>query len=376
MHVVYYNSRYAAELREPSDLLAAHHGMHDWCLAARRAGVSKITVVQRFHTDATVDLDGLSHRLVADGPPGEGSFLRPPIRTLEAIVGLHPDVVHWNGRPIHMKRLRPLLPKPCAIVWQHHGGEFPRWYARPAYRDAFTAADVLFFTSRRQAQQWREANLFGTAQCAMEILEASTKMESRASRATRKELGIDGDPIILWVGHLDKNKDPLTVIRAFPDIRAKAPGTRLYMLFQDAPLQDGVEKAIATLKLQEAIRLVGRKPHDEMSSWYSAADYFVVGSRNEGSGFALLEALACGCFPVVPDLPAYRQITAHGAVGVLWKERTSTACAAAVAEALGREKDRQAVRSFFKTRLSYRALGENARRAYELAYEAHNGRPG
>ena len=376
MHVVYYNPHYTPELREPSDLLVAHHASRDWCLAARRAGVERITVVQRFHTSATLDLDGLPHTLVADGPPGEGSLLRAPKRTLEAIARLNPDVVHWNGRPIHMKKLRPLLMKSSAIIWQHHGGGFPRWYLRPAYRDAFAAADVLFFTSRRQAQQWRDAKVFGTAQCAMEVLEASTTMESRASRAARKELGLDGDPIILWVGHLDTNKDPLTVIRAFPAIREKAPGARLYMLYATAPLQDAVTKAIAALKLQDAIRLVGRKPHEEMASWYSAADYFVVGSRSEGSGFALLEALACGCFPVVPDIPAYRQITGHGLVGLLWKERSSAACAAAFGEALGREKDRQAVRSYFKTRLSYRVLGENARRAYELAYEAHNGRPG
>jgi glycosyltransferase involved in cell wall biosynthesis len=374
VHLVYYNPHYAEGPASPADLVKEHYASHDWCVAAHRAGVSRVSVVQRFREDAALAIDGISYTFVADGEPGAGPVLVPPRKALHAIAQLQPDVVHWNGRPSHVRALRQILPKSSAIVWQHHGGGFPRWFLRPAYRDAFTAVDVLFFTSRRQAHQWRELRIFGTAQCAMEILEASAKIEPRSQRTSRKELGVDGDPLILWVGHLDRNKDPLTVIRGFAEFLQRAPGARLAMIYSTAPLQSAVLKSLASLKLQETVRLVGRRPHEEMAAWYSAADFFTLGSRSEGSGFALLEAIACGCFPIVPDIPAYRQITGHGTVGILWKERSPGGCAAALSEGFAKAKDRQAVRSFFKARLSYRVLGENAKKAYELAYDARNGR--
>ena len=49
-----------------------------------------------------------------------------------------------------------------------------------------------------------------------------------------------------------------------------------------------------------------------------AADVFVLGSHREGSGYSLIEALACGLPPVVTDIPSFRSLTAAGAVGALW----------------------------------------------------------
>ena len=43
-----------------------------------------------------------------------------------------------------------------------------------------------------------------------------------------------------------------------------------------------------------------------------AADLFVLGSHREGSGYSLIEALACGLPPVVTDIHAFRTLTGCG----------------------------------------------------------------
>lgn len=44
----------------------------------------------------------------------------------------------------------------------------------------------------------------------------------------------------------------------------------------------------------------------------------VAGSRHEGSGYAVIEALACGVVPVVTDIAPFRALTDRGRVGALW----------------------------------------------------------
>jgi hypothetical protein len=56
------------------------------------------------------------------------------------------------------------------------------------------------------------------------------------------------------------------------------------------------------------VRLAGEVAHDRIAAFLSAADIFVVGSHHEGSGYALMEALACGTTPVVTDIPAFRAL--------------------------------------------------------------------
>ena len=72
------------------------------------------------------------------------------------------------------------------------------------------------------------------------------------------------------------------------------------MIYSEDDLLDAVKERVRrSPSLADRVRLIGAVPHDQMTTFYSAADLFVVGSHHEGSGYALMEACACGAVPVV-----------------------------------------------------------------------------
>jgi len=103
-----------------------------------------------------------------------------------------------------------------------------------------------------------------------------------------------------------------------------------------------------------------------MPFFYSAADAFVVGSHHEGSGYALLEACACGLVPLVTDIPAFRRITNGGSIGSLWPTGDAPRLADAIVRAASMDRvvSRSAVLAFFEEALSWPAVADAAMRAY------------
>ena len=75
-------------------------------------------------------------------------------------------------------------------------------------------------------------------------MQASSVFQPANKTDARKQTGIDGHPVFLWVGRLDANKDPLTVIRAFLQFLNNQPAARLYMIYQEEKLLQEVRHLI------------------------------------------------------------------------------------------------------------------------------------
>jgi glycosyltransferase involved in cell wall biosynthesis len=55
-----------------------------------------------------------------------------------------------------------------------------------------------------------------------------------------------------------------------------------------------------------------------LENYYRAADYFILGSHRESMGFVLCEAMACGCIPIVSNIPSFKKMTENGTYGFLF----------------------------------------------------------
>ena len=368
LSVVQVNYACDKRLTEPDALLDRYFTLTGWSEALLRAGAGAVATVPRVSRDARVTRNGVDYIFCRAGIPA-------------AVAARRPDVAHVNGLtfPVQTWRLRRALDPACAIVVQSHadGGAIGRAPAlRLLGRATRGAVDAFLFAANAHAEAWRQAGFIAPDQASYQVMPASSALQPVAREQARRDSGVDGSPAILWVGRLNANKDPLTVLEGFERALRDLPGARLTMIFGTDELGAEVRARISQSSvLRDRVRLAGIVAHERMPSFFSAADLFVVGSHHEGSGYSLMEAIACGAVPVVTDIPTFRVLTGGGAVGALWTTGDAADCARALIEA-GR-RDPHAVRArladHFARELSWEAVGRRAMEIYEEVVPRRSG---
>jgi glycosyltransferase involved in cell wall biosynthesis len=331
-----------------------------------RAG-AEVSVVQRFHTAATIERDGIRYEFVADKQTPWLSIQRRAPAVHRRIVKDAPAVVHFNG--LIFPGLVAAIRKSGAACDRHRRAASRRrvslrgsglsgiWLRRRWYR-GLAAADALSFTAADQAEPWRAAGVIAN-QRVIEIIEASTTMRSVGRDRARTAIGADGSPLILWVGRLTTNKDPLTVLDGLERALPQLPGAKALMVFGDNTLIESVDQRVrASPLLFDRVTLVGRLDRAELPNYYAAADVFISGSHYEGSGYALIEAMSAGVVPVVTNIPSFRAIA--GDTGGQWTPGDADDFARVLAAVCSADLDaqKQAATTRFARFLSWEAIGQ------------------
>lgn len=85
---------------------------------------------------------------------------------------------------------------------------------------------------------------------------------------------------------------------------------------------DGLEKKqlrkLSTkLKLTAQVHFVGRIPNSELPALLAQHNYYISMPETEGVSASLFEAMACGCYPIVSDLPGNKSWISHQVNGQL-----------------------------------------------------------
>ncbi|MDD3341857.1 MAG: glycosyltransferase family 4 protein [Bacilli bacterium] len=116
--------------------------------------------------------------------------------------------------------------------------------------------------------------------------------------ALKKSLGFDKeDFIILFVGRMGKEKSVDFLIEMQKDIYKKNPNAKMLMI-GDGPYLENFKKLTSKLKLDNAIKFLGKIPWDDIPKYYALADTFVTASKTETQGLTVIEAMAAS-IPVV-----------------------------------------------------------------------------
>src|SRR5688500_4682511 len=240
-----------------------------------------------------------------------------PNRALSFLKSLQPDVVLMHGLiyPWQVYLVRKTVGKPSVLAIQHHGETVPGGWRKWLIKEADRYVDRYFFTSTAIASAWIQEGIIGHPGKVAEVLTGSSAMTIPESMTGSQVIG---DPVLLWVGRLDHNKDPVTVVEGFALLLKTVPTARLYMIYQSEETPGALQSMLDD-SLRENVTLVGAVNNAALAHWYLAADFFVAGSHREACGYALLEAMSCGCIPVVTNIPSFRKITDGGRFGFLYE---------------------------------------------------------
>lgn len=158
-----------------------------------------------------------------------------------------------------------------------------------------------------------------------------------------------------------------TFFRAIPKILEQIPETRFL-----CPNMAGISQArnwIEELGISGHVRLLPQQTRPQMADLFRQAQVAVSPSIHDGTPNTLLEAMACGCFPVAGDLESIREWISPGVNGLLFDPDSPEALAQAVCIALQqqelRERAAQHNLRLIQERADYGRVMENAVRFYQ-----------
>lgn len=361
-----YNKSFASE----EELLESHYTTTNWAENLQERGV-EVIVLQRFLRTRFLQRNNVQYHFLNDRFGERLRAWQVPFHFLFEARRLNADVIHVHSTML-TGLLRMIVRRNTVIVIQNHGGPRPSGLRGFVYRWVDSFADALFFTTIEQGKDWYNRSL---DEKILPVIEGSNSFMYQDRHIAREATSLTGSPILTWVGHLNENKDPLVVLEGFEELLRVYPNARLYMIYGKEQLLPRIKEKIKTSKLlQNTVILLGQVPHKKMEAYLNSADYFVLGSHAEGSGYSLSEALACGCIPIVTDIPSFRMMTDNGRLGALWSVGDSSSFVEAARRAINKPiiDESKACVDFFNRNLSFDAIADITLKHYKTVVKSRS----
>lgn len=115
---------------------------------------------------------------------------------------------------------------------------------------------------------------------------------------------------------LEKNSNIDLLLEAIARLRRDQPGVRLTIV-GDGPLKSDLESMVQRLDLAPWVTFLGQVPNEAMPNLLRRHSLYLSATRSDGTSISLLEAMACGTFPIVSDIPANQAWITSGTNGFL-----------------------------------------------------------
>ena len=121
-------------------------------------------------------------------------------------------------------------------------------------------------------------------------------------------------------------------IKAIPEVLKAQPDT--IFICPSLSGNDKIQQQVSTLGLEDHVYLLPKLPQAQLWSLLKQTSIFVSPSSHDGTPNSLLEALACGCFPVTGNIESMREWIVDGKNGFLVNPRDPDELASAIIKAL------------------------------------------
>lgn len=324
------------------------------CLAENNTVIN----VKRINYEGNIIHKGIDYRFISTGHADE-AFPKTLIRYVK---NLHPDVVLIQGLhlPMQVIMLRHILGKKVKFIAQNHAEKPATGLKKALQKLADKRIDAYLFASHDLGAEWVKQGIISSPQKIREVMEVSSTFSPMGKARALSRTNAKGNPLFLWVGRLDANKDPLTVVRVFLRFTCVHPEARLYMIYHTEELLPEITDLLTRFDPNKMVTLIGKVPHADLQYWYNSADVILSGSYYEGSGTAICEAMSCGCIPVVTDIPSFRMITDNGKCGLLYQPGDEEGLLATLKKIpyINIAEKQKLSLEYFKSNLSFEAIAK------------------
>ena len=178
----------------------------------------------------------------------------------------------------------------------------------------------------------------------------TTKFHPVERCEARAQLGIGADAqVLISVGGLVERKGFHRVIECLPELKTRFP--RLVYLIVGGAGAEGnmraeLDQQVKALGLQDTVRFLGIVPAASLKWPLSAADVFVLSTRNEGWANVFLEAMACGLPVVSTDVGGNAEVVCRDELGIIVPFDDHAALNSALMAALEKTWNRSAILAY------------------------------
>jgi glycosyltransferase involved in cell wall biosynthesis len=244
------------------------------------------------------------------------------------------DIIHFNAIPVWFNGSSMLLRfaklRQARTVLNIHGilqleRRAEQWHEPVSFIDwmltlrYYNLADRIVVNSeymRNNVVVW-----YGVNRDKVAVIPNGVDLKMFAGSSDR--IMLEGDPSVLYVGHLSRLKGVDILIQAITKLKSELPNIKLHLVghgnaryFAALARKEGIEKYVVFHGLAEQSML---------PSYYKSADICVFPSRHEGFGIVILEAMASGIPVIASDIPSFREIISNGSDGRLFKPEDADA---------------------------------------------------
>ncbi len=290
-------------------------------LRALRGRVDQRVAVLRESPDGvrfdvpTVFLDG--DRMVL---PGVRVSLRA-VRALRRLISeWEPDIVHFSGGELLKHAVPAAAGRHTRLVYRRIGSAVGRDFHGPRrlfYRALLAGVTAVVAVGEEVRRETIET-LRQPPERVITIRggrEVASMRPARDRHATRRALGLGPESeVLLWLGALTWEKDPLAALDVLTRLRRDRPGAVL-LLAGDGPLRGALDAEVTARGMEGAVRILGSRA--DVPDLLAASDVAILTSRTEGIPGLLIEAGMTGLPAVSYDVVGVPEVVENGRTGIL-----------------------------------------------------------
>jgi len=246
-------------------------------------------------------------------------------RARDLIASIQPDLVHALRIPFEGILAAKATPARIPLLISVWGNDFTLFAGRNPLisrqtRRTLERADALLCDCRRDlrlavrdwgfSQQKPSAVLPGAGGIQTHLFNSAGDISELRDRL---DIPVDARVVINPRGFRGYVRNDI-FFESIPLVLQKHPRTIFLCVGMQA--NPVAEKWVDRLRIRQSVRLLPAVPHKEMAQLFRLAEISVSPSLHDGTPNSLLEAMACGCFPVAGDIESVREWIVDGENGL------------------------------------------------------------